>query len=380
MSAVIILATACAVMAAAVLWLPRVRERFAAVKTAVWLLSLVAALSTAGIVVEQRLPPGAYLERYGPALGSFVVRSGLASVFRTWYFLLAVWALSLSILSCSLRRGSALLRSARNRRRGLAMLATHVSIIVVLAGGLLNGVAGFRRPAPDFLGPGDSVEVPEGGFTLRVEEARTEFSDSGALKDYVSVVTVIEDGRELGRHRIEVNSPLVHNGVGVFQFDMLPSADSADEVLLGVVVPRPGDVDLAVEVAAPFGRDVVVPGTDLSIEVVAFLADFRYDIETGTAGSASVRHENPAVLARVREAGRVVGDRWLLGGFGGHRDDQEMPCRLFLLEYTPDYVNGLTRFEFSRQPGTPLMYAGLGVLSLSLCLAFGRRPRTEGSS
>jgi cytochrome c biogenesis protein ResB len=195
MTGAAVLAAACVAMAALALGVPRIRARFASLRTAVWLLSFIAALSVVGVVIGQRLPPGAYVERYGAVAGALLVRSGLASVFRSWYFLLTAWALSLSILSCSLGRARALLRSRLQRRRALVTLITHLSIIVIMAGGVLTGMRGFRRPASRFLGSGDVIEVPEGGFSLRVEEARTEFGEGGALSEYVSVVTVIEAGR-----------------------------------------------------------------------------------------------------------------------------------------------------------------------------------------
>ena len=85
---------------------------------------------------------------------------------------------------------------------------------------LSDGLFRFLEPLLEFEA-GDTIEVPEGRFSLRVEEARTEFDEENTLSEYVSVVTVLEDGVEVGRHRIEVNSPLVHRGIGVYQLEML---------------------------------------------------------------------------------------------------------------------------------------------------------------
>ena len=145
-------------------------------------------------------------------------------------------------------------------------------------------------------------------------------------------------------------------------------------------MPRVGEDDLLLELAVPFREQVPVPGTDLSVKAIEFYSDFTYDIERGTAELASVWHDNPAVLVQVYQDGLMVGDSWLLVGFGGHGDDAEMPCRLALLDYRPDHDDGLTRFEFSRQPGTGLLYAGFGALSLSLFLAIAPRRKPGGRS
>lgn len=361
---------------AAAAW-PAFRSWIASMRTAIWILSLLAVLSMIGVLVGQNLPPEAYVDRYGRFLGNAIARAGVTDMFGAWYFLLAVGVLTISIVACSLAR---LVRLARSRQPGALVrtgsLVTHASFVVILVGGLVTGVGGFRRALPLYVGAGGVVEVVEGGFSLRVEEARTEFSDSGAVSDYVSVVTVIEDGAERGPYRIEVNSPLTVRGIGVYQYEMMPSATSIRSAVLGVVVPQDEGDPLHVEVTAPQGVEVEVPGTAITLKVVEFLAHFTYDIEQGTAELASVRHENPAVFVQVAEAGETVDGRWVFAGSPGHGG--RLPCMLFLLDYAPDYRHALTRFEISRQPGTPLIYAGFALMSLGLCLTFWvRGPRVR---
>lgn len=348
---------------------PAFRSWIASMRTAIWILSLLAVFSLMGVLVGQNLPPEAYVERYGRLVGSLVARAGVGHIFDAWYFLLMVGVLAISIVACSLVRGAQLAR-----RGGLSSLLragsllTHMSFVLILAGGLVSGIGGFRRALPVYLGAGGVVEVEEGGFSLRVDDARMEFSETGAVSDYVSIVTVVADGAESGPHRIEVNHPLDVRGIGVYQYEMLPSSTSLESALLGVVVPREGDEPLHVEVEAPYGEEVGVPGTSLTLKVVEFLSHFTYDIDRGTAELASIRHENPAVLVQVAEDGVAVDGRWVFAGFPGHGG--RLPCTLFLLDYAPDYRHALTRFEISRQPGTPLVYAGFILMSLGLCLTF----------
>jgi hypothetical protein len=159
---------------------------------------------------------------------------------------------------------------------------------------------------------------------------------------------------------------------------MLPSPDAVTDVVLGVLVPRADGEDERFEVVVPFQGDAAVPGTGLTLKVLEFLADFTYDIERRTAELASVGHENPAVLVQVSDAGNVVGEQWVFANFAGHPGDQNLPCRLLLLDYRPDYESGLTRFEFSRQPGTPLLFSGFAALSVGLCLLFWTRRGLDG--
>lgn len=287
----------------------------------------------------------------------------------TLALILGSLALCAWVVACTWRRAAGL-RRARGRAlvRRIGSLVTHASILAVVAGGLWSTASSFRYASQAYLPAGASLDVLAGGFTLRVDDAWTEVGENGAPVEYVSLVTVLEDGREVRAHRIEVNHPLVHNGVGVYQFEMLPSATSVASASLEIAPnDDPGRV---ARVDAPFDVETPVPGTDLSVKVVAFLADFTYDIERGTAALKSVQHENPAVLVRVWEAGRPAGERWVFAAFPGHESAAGMPCKLLLRGYEPDFRHGLTRFEISRQPGAPLLFAGLAAMSVGLALVF----------
>jgi cytochrome c biogenesis protein len=364
-----------AVVAVVALSIRPVRVWLSRTDTAVAVLAITGVLAAVGVLVGQNLPPEAYAERHGPLFGSLLVRLGLTSVFSSWYFLLAVTVLALSILACTFGRIRGLVR-ARRRVHALGSLVTHVGLVIIIAGGIVTTMGGFRRPADRYVRAGGEIEVPEGDYALRVDEARTEFTEDGVISEYVSVVTVIEDGREVGTQRIEVNHPLVHRGIGVYQYEMLPAAESVEEVTLGVICRDEGEGESLHELVLPFREEVAVPGTATTLKAVAFLSHFTYDIEQGTAELVSVAHENPAVLVQVSEAGAVLGERWAFLGMRSHDTGADLPCRFFLLGYRPDYERALTRFEFTRQPGTPLLYVGFVALSLGLVLVFWIRAAT----
>jgi len=355
-------------------FLKRFRRWLSSMTGAVWILVALTVMSLLGVMIGQNLPPDAYADRYGQALGSFVYRSGLSDIFTSWYFLLFAAVLAASLVACSfgrLRKLAAARGAGRASRVGSLLL--HVSMVVILAGGVVTAVFGFRYPAPVYLSAGDEMEVTEGGFTIRVDAASTVFTDEGVIADYFSDVVVIEDGEEILSHHIEVNSPLVYNGVGLYQHEMLPSATSVLEVMFGIIVlTEDGELPLTT-IAVPFNEDFQLPGTDITLKVLEFLADFTYDIESRTASLVSLSHRNPAVLVRISEAGGVLADRWIFADVQTHRNDVGLPCRLFLFDYLPDYDRGLTRFELSRQPGTPLLFIGFAAMSLGLCLTFWTR-------
>lgn len=356
------------------------RRWMSSMSGAVWILVVVAVLSLIGVLIGQNLPPQAYLDRYGDFLGSLIMRVGLSDIFSSWYFLLFVSVLAVSLIACSvgrLRRQVAARKGGR-RVRSVGSLLLHASLVAILAGGVITAVLGYRYPGNVYLGAGDSMEIPEAGFTVRVDKASTVFSPEGMVSEYFSDVTVIEDGREVDTHHIEVNHPLVHRGVGVYQYEMLPSATSLEQVVLGISMRTPGGDGPLRQLVLPYNEESAIPGTDVSLKVLEFLADFTYDIERRTAELVSVRHRNPAVLVQVSEADSVVAKRWVFADVQTHRDDTGLPYRVFLLDYVPDFENGLTRFEISRQPGTPLVYLGFAAMSLGLVLTFWTRGGRQG--
>ena len=359
---------------------PGVRRWLVSMRTAVWLLVLVALLAVAGVVVGQNFPESAYVERYGHVGGILVTRLGLDRVFSMWYFTATLALLTLSLVACAATRVARSFGRGRTLRATiLGSFLTHLGIGVVLVGGLVTAVSGFRYPGARYLASGDVMDVPEGNFSLRVEEARTEFTKQGALTEYVSVVTVVEGGRDVRTERIEVNHPLVHNGIGIFQYEMLPAPNSFETGLIMAAVPDgAGDVRHEEFLIAP-GVTVGVPGTDITLKAVEFIGHFSYDIETRTAAPASPFHRNPAVLVQVAEGGRALGEEWLFVGIRGHADGFGLPVRLFLLDYRPDFNAGLTRFQVSYQPGTPVMYAGFGAISVGIVLLFWFRPGPTGT-
>jgi cytochrome c biogenesis protein len=194
------------------------------------------------------------------------------------------------------------------------------------------------------------------------------------VAEYFSDVVVMEEGVEVLSHRIEVNKPLIHNGVGLYQHEMLPSATSVREVLFGIII-RTDDGELPLNtIRVPFNEEFEVPGTAIRLKVLEFLADFTYDIERRTASLLSIGHRNPAVLVRISENDSVIDEIWVFADVQTHRSDAGLPCRIFLYDYLPDYERGITRFELSRQPGSPLLFAGFAAMSIGLCLTFWTKP------
>ncbi|MBE3586136.1 MAG: cytochrome c biogenesis protein ResB [Thermoanaerobacter sp.] len=100
----------------------------------------------------------------------------------------------------------------------------HISLVVVVAGFAWGGVA--RSETRVFLPVGEQAEVVTGShrssgvdrFTIRLDDFTTLYDASGAIDNWVSRVTIINNGREVQRGDVMVNRPLNYRGYHLYQY------------------------------------------------------------------------------------------------------------------------------------------------------------------
>jgi hypothetical protein len=365
-------------------------ETLASVRFAVLIVALIAVACAAGTLVPQGSEAARYLEAHPEAAQRFAVFEavGLTAVYTSWWFIGLLFVLSASVLACSSKRFSALLRtSGFARRRCLGSLLTHMSILLILAGGIVRGVWGVK-----------------GYVELREGRPVTEFlTDKGARP--------LPAALRLNRFEVETDQPKDQEPASRL---LVRWPEKNVEVDLAVLLNQPQSV--------PSGPDG--SGEAFSIEVLKYEPDFLVDPETGTVGSRSTEPRNPAILVAVNGAD-YHNHTWLFSRFpgfatrvGGH-DEGPSPLELiyqagaaptaqagapikafrshveFLPEGAPPVsgtveVNGpfsfggytfyqsgyrpeqpdWTALQVVRDPGVPLVYAGFVLMIAGLFVVF----------
>src|SRR3954470_11567570 len=115
------------------------------------------------------------------------------------------------------------LYAERNRFSVLAVYIIHASLLLIFTGGIIDAIYGYKGFL--MMTKGQSVSELELSdkrihklpFTLRFDTgAREDYAD-GSPKQWWSQVTVLENGKEVEKKKIEVNEPLVRNGLRFFQ-------------------------------------------------------------------------------------------------------------------------------------------------------------------
>jgi len=112
----------------------------------------------------------------------------------------------------------------KGRWTRFGVYAVHLSVVILLIGGLVGSIFGFDG----------FVNIPEGqsvqvvhlrntnktvplDFVIRCDDFNVSFYKTGAPKEYRSSLTILENGREVLKKDIIVNDPLRYKGINIYQ-------------------------------------------------------------------------------------------------------------------------------------------------------------------
>ncbi|MEN8134355.1 MAG: cytochrome c biogenesis protein ResB [Thermodesulfobacteriota bacterium] len=129
--------------------------------------------------------------------------------------------------------GGILFAAQKGNWSRLGVVAVHVSILLIFAGAIIGSILGFKGSV--MIREGGSVEqiylydannTPKPlDFELRCDRFELEIYDTGAPKEFISDLVVIEDGKEVLAKTIEVNDPLQYGGLTFYQSSYQPLED-----------------------------------------------------------------------------------------------------------------------------------------------------------
>ena len=398
---------------------------FSSVKLTIFVLITIAAISIIGTLVEQGRPMGYYKMAYGERWASIIERFGLDDMYHTVWFTSLLGLLVLNIVVCTIERfpakwrallkeknkedfdtsiidrlgnresfkvkgrldeiRSGLLEILRKKRYkvklkesddGFAIYAwkgiigrfgsdiTHVSLLIILLGAIVGSIWGFRDFAP--ILEGATIKVPNSDFSLRLDRFWIDYYDTGQIRQYNSLLTVIEDGKEVLTKQIWVNEPLYYKGIRFYQSSYGTAWDRVRQAEIGLQNLKTNKVEKVVR--AGWQELKPIEGTDYAVKVVGFVADFAFDERTRTVFSKSAEAKNPAVQVEVYKNGKLVAKPWLFFNYPGII--KTMPDKdydLVLTGYRPIPYSGIS---MNKDPGTNIVWVGSAIMGVGFILAF----------
>jgi cytochrome c biogenesis protein len=263
-------------------------------------------------------------------------------------------------------RGSVSLYAERFRFARLAPFVVHASLLLILAGGIIDGIWGYKGFIA--LGQNEStnqLELRDGThktlpFAIRCDAAGQENYADGTPKRWWSRLTVLENGRQVQRKEIAVNDPLTYRGLRFFQASYGATGDVAGVKLLAT--PKNGgakqELWLKLDEAVSLDKDATV-------RITQFIPDFV--VVENHIESRSDQPVNPAVQISVQSKQAAESKIWLFPQFPEFTHGNNTGFDFRVADVQMGYFTGL---QVSHEPGQWAVWVGVIVMGLALALVF----------
>ena len=398
------------------------------------LLLTLAATSILGTLIPQQENARAAMEYYGETLYRVFNFFDLFDMYHSWWFQVLLLLLTANLLVCSLERLSTTWRIVFPRRPGfnperykrqkdrqefshhrpaeelaeqfrpalhqalgqvheerlgpelfffseryrwsrLGVYVVHLSVLLMLIGGLLGSLFGFEAfvtivegestSQATLRGSGRSIDLE---LTIECEDFEVSFYESGQPKEYRSDLVLLQEGQTVARKSIVVNDPLRHAGLSIYQasYGRLPGEEAGQEpesVTLGVQIAASGKTSL---ITTQMGRTEELPADLGSLTLVDFKADFQLrGMELG-----------PCLLARHDPPGKDSEHILLPLNYQNFDKMRQGAMVISVLEVSrqdmetapePVYYTGL---QIKKDPGVWVVYSGFVLMIFGCIVSF----------
>ncbi len=407
----------------------RLTQTLGSIKTGITLLIVLGIVAALGTVISQRpmTSPAEMEQKFSPAMLRFLDAAGLTDVYHSWWFIALLGLVAITIIFASIERwpnawrfydrpyrkpdvhfraahptkaqfaiadaenglgvAERAMRNAglrpgrisqnnevsvyaeRNRFAVLAVYIVHASLLLILLGYIVDGIAGYRgylslipgTPATNHLELADKTTktLP---FSIRCDGAGQENYGgefAGMPKRWWSKLTVLENGREVLHKEIAVNEPLVYNGVRFYQSGFGQS-DVPESVLIGYgALANPENVQA---VNIPMNGKADFDGN--SIRVLKFLPD-AYRQADGEVFQRSRDLQSPAVQVEITGKNGKSNTVWLL-----YQETAKAGTLPYAMQFSDLTLQNATGLQVSHEPGQWAVWAGCLLMGVGLVVSF----------
>ena len=414
-------------MAFSLLSVPKwIHKTLSNLRTGVILLISVGLASALGTFILQRpaTDPEKLTRAYSPATLLWLDRLGLTDIFHTWWFLTLLGLVSLSIILVSIDRfpnawrfyarpyrktdshfRSALpnkielpisntedglnaaerglkksgwpveriadriepsLYSERHRFSVMAVYLVHASLLLIFAGGIIDGVFGFSGFMALQKGQtSNTIELRTGGtkqlpFAVKCNGAGQENYADGSPKRWWSKLSVVENGQDVATKEIVVNDPLIHNGLRFYQASF-GTTGKLDGLKVAVTPEKgvPGEMTLTMNQPAQLDSNTTVT-------LAEYIPDFF--VRDNQIFKRSDDPVNPAFRLQVKNT--ATGEDAKLWMFPAYNAAAQGEATSYKFEYRDMQMANYTGLEVSHEPGQWLVWGGVLLMGAGLFVAF----------
>lgn len=378
-------------------------------RLAIFLLLILAATSVVGTVLPQGQPIAFYFQKYGPTAGKIIKILQLNDTYHSWWYVTLLVLFSLNLFFCSLKRfpfslelyrrdplevdpeklkrmpvseelrletsfetmkgkikeivskelgaprevsfeNGVLFLKDKFRWSYFSVYMVHFAILIILVGGIIGALWGFRGSIMLMEGESTNKVVVEGRhqrliplpFEIRCDKFFIDFYPNGMPKEFRSDITILEKGQKVLQKAIRVNHPLTYHGITFYQATYQTMAEAELKLLVG---SREKKI-----VLKPFGQGV-------------------WKEEGIRLGLMDFGRAHGLMAARIwisvdDEAPQSV---WVLTQHPRRIMTKKGPILILLEDLRPVYATGL---QVKKDPGVWLVWIGFVLLIFGIFAAF----------
>lgn len=244
--------------------------------------------------------------------------------------------------------------AVKDRIGYLGSTVTHIGIIVIVLGGFIGNL--FAIEGSVSLLPGQEMNFPDHNFSIVVDDFYIEFREDNSIEQYISEVSIYEEGVKVKEEKIWVNNPLLHNGLNLYQsyYGWLNKIKITDE-----------DGNLLCDSLIGDGQEHVYEAGDLMVFLYGFFPDFSMD-SMGNPITRSQKIINPRYAVVLHEDGQYAGSYIVEPG-------EEMPYNNLKIQFLePTLYTGMT---YRQDYGYYFVLAGCLLVFIGLILSFYLYPK-----
>ena len=395
-------------------------DLFRSLKLTIFLLILLAILSIIGTVITQNASSEDYIQRYGVSLYEVLDFFNLFDMYHSLWFSAILLLLVVNLVACSLHRfpgvwnqffrkaspvaledsmvkilpyveriplagqtktnleeaiqshfkrefhhlkrneteSAISLFSEKGRFSRLGVYIAHLSLIIILIGGLIGSFYGFKGfvnilegETVDQVGVRvkDKVVQKPIPFSVRCDDFKIAFYDVPGnqqyVKEYTSILTILEKGKEVLKKTVQVNHPLHYEGLTFYQ----SSYGSLQEATVGIQSKSKKEKIL---LKIHEGETLPIPTSNAFIRMVRYLPQF-HNLGEGLQMILLRPNQPPQPLWALKDPSKIdQGDVEFIVNFEG----------ITIQEYT-----GL---QVAKDPGVWVVWIGCALLIVGLIVSF----------
>jgi cytochrome c biogenesis protein len=339
-------------------------------KLTIPLLIVLAALSVIGTLIPQNAPQQEYIRRYGTQTFYMFKGLGLLDMYHSWWFIGVLILLAANLIACSMKRLPGVWQQVRKTKSGYARLGTyltHFSVLLILVGGLIGALWGFKGYME--ITEGETVErmvlnnpqhrTRSLGFQIRCESFRVAFYPDGAPREYVSTLTLLDGGEVVRDHvPLRVNHPISYRGLTLYQ------ASYGHVVRATLGVSQKGGTVAPHTVQLTLGEVKPIPGTQVQIGMM------QYEEKVHDLGEG--------ILLVLFTPGSQPEGFWL---FKRRTATEGLRVRDFTFIFKDLEKRYYTGIQVNHDPGVPIVWVGCSLLVIGMVGRFTlRRPEQSKTS